>query len=82
MWHMIRTYIFIPIKLDIVIELSVSQLVLNCPSVSSRKILSGAYLLYYLRRESQNWYVDTYLGCGVSHTVYRDTMTLTSGLSS
>ena len=33
-------------------------------------IVSGAYILYYLRQESQIWCVDAYLDGGVSCTIY------------
>ena len=35
----------------------------------SRIIMSGAYLLYYLMKESQIWYVDSSWDGGVVHTV-------------
>ena len=35
----------------------------------SRIIVSGAYLLYYLMQESQNWCVDFSLDCGMVHTI-------------
>ena len=30
------------------------------PGISTRKIMSGAYLVYYLRQDSQIWCVDTF----------------------
>ena len=35
-----------------------------------RIIMSGAYLLYYLRYEYQIWCLGTYLDGGVSCTIY------------
>ena len=37
----------------------------------SRIILSGAYLVYYFREESQNCCMDTSLDADVSHTISR-----------
>ena len=37
----------------------------------SRIILSGAYLIYYLREESQICCMDTSLEADVSHTIFR-----------
>ena len=37
----------------------------------SRIILSGAYLIYCLREESQICYLDTSLDADVSHTIFR-----------
>ena len=50
--------------------------------LNSRKIVSGANRLYYLRQESHIWYVDTPWDPEVSDTVFGVTVTLTSGLSS
>ena len=36
----------------------------------SRIIVSGAYLLYHLRLESQIWYVDAFLDGDMSHTIF------------
>ena len=36
-----------------------------------RIIMSGAYLLYSLRQESQMWCVDASWDVGVSHTIFR-----------
>ena len=47
----------------------------------SRQIMSGAYLLYYLRWLSQICYVDTSWGCGVTFC-FLFNVTLTSDLSS
>ena len=50
-------------------------------------IVSGAYLIYYLREESHICCMDTSLDADVSHTIFRCipfwvTLTLTSGLIS
>ena len=37
----------------------------------SRIIVSGAYLVYYLREESQICCMDTSLDADVSHTIFR-----------
>ena len=37
----------------------------------SRIIVSGAYLIYYLREESKICFIDTSLDADVSHTIFR-----------
>ena len=37
----------------------------------SRIILSGAYIIYHLREESQTFCMNTSLDAGVSHTICR-----------
>ena len=37
----------------------------------SRLIVSGAYLLYYLKKESQIWYVDASLNGDMLRTIFR-----------
>ena len=37
----------------------------------SRIIVSGAYLVYYLREESQIWCMDISLDADMSHTIFR-----------
>ena len=43
-------------------------------------IVSGAYLFYYLRKESQIWCVNASWGGGMTCTILQVTVTLTSGL--
>ena len=45
-------------------------------------IMSGAYLIYYLREESQICCVDTSLDADVSHTIFEVTVILTYDLVS
>ena len=41
----------------------------SCIKLISRIIVSGAYLIYYLREESQICCMDTSLDANVSHTI-------------
>ena len=68
---------------SILIELGIPNLVCGCIlgcsvmyqfcnlDLISRIIVSGAYLVYYLREESQICCMDTSLDADVSHTIFR-----------